>query len=156
LPRNRIAENVRLRVGPYPRTTLITSNPTEVSGRFSCNTRTLEAYVVTTTTRIGIKRDASKRSSSQVNQGTLYLTGRQIMFSFFDQLFHSFECSNPKCRHKFHGLSRWLVHANEVVCPKCGTRQNIELDQTAGKLGEDFDSANELNMKAREKKKLGT
>jgi hypothetical protein len=154
LPRNRIAENVRLRVGPYPRTTLITSNPTEVSGRFSCNTRTLKAYVVTTTTRIGIKRDASKRSSSQVNQGTLYLPGRQIMFSFFDQLFYSFECSNPKCRHKFHGLSRWLVHANEVVCPKCGTRQNIELDQTAGKLGED--SANELNMKAREKKKPGT
>ena len=65
LPRNRSAENVRSRVGPYPRTTLITSNPTEVSGRFSCNTRTLKAYVVITTTRIGIKRDASKRSSSQ-------------------------------------------------------------------------------------------
>jgi hypothetical protein len=48
---------VRLRVGPYPRTTLITSNPTVVSGRFSCNTRTPKAYVFTTTKRIGIKRD---------------------------------------------------------------------------------------------------
>ena len=64
LPRNRSAENVRLRVGPYPRTMLITSNPTVVSGRFSCNTRTPKAYVFTTTTRIGIKRDPAKRLRS--------------------------------------------------------------------------------------------
>jgi hypothetical protein len=38
------------------------------------------------------------------------------MFSFFDKLFHPFECPNPKCRHKFYGLSRWLIHGNEVVC----------------------------------------
>ena len=63
-PRNPSAENVRLRVGPYPRTTLITSNPTVVSGRFTCNTRTPKAYVFTTTTRIGIKRDPAKRPRS--------------------------------------------------------------------------------------------
>jgi hypothetical protein len=34
---------------------LITSNPTEVNGRFSCDTRTPKAYVFTTTTSIGIK-----------------------------------------------------------------------------------------------------
>ena len=62
MPRNPSAENVRLRVGPHPRTTLITSNPTVVSGRFSCNTRTPKAYAFTTTTRIGIKRDLAKRS----------------------------------------------------------------------------------------------
>ena len=56
-PRNPSAENVRLNVGPYPRTKLITSNLTVVSGRFSCNTRTRKAYVFTTTKRIGIKRD---------------------------------------------------------------------------------------------------
>jgi hypothetical protein len=60
--RNPSAENVRLRVGPYPRTTLITSNLTVVSGRFSCNTRTPKAYVFTTTSRIGIRRDPAKRS----------------------------------------------------------------------------------------------
>jgi hypothetical protein len=43
------------------------------------------------------------------------------MFSFFDKLFHPFECTNPNCRHKFYGLSRWLIHGNEVICPKCGT-----------------------------------
>ena len=63
-PRNPSAENVRLRVGPYPRTTLITSNLTVVSGRFSCNTTTPKAYVFTTTTRIGIKRDPAKRPRS--------------------------------------------------------------------------------------------
>src|ERR1044072_1106824 len=46
---------------------------------------------------------------------------QEIMFSFFDKLFHPFECTNPNCRHKFYGLSRWLIHGNEVVCPKCGT-----------------------------------
>src|SRR4029450_3044162 len=50
------------------------------------------------------------------------------MFSFFDKRFHPFECSNPNCRHRFHGLSRWLIHANEVVCPKCGTRKTIDLN----------------------------
>jgi len=63
-PRNPSAENVRLRVGPYPRTTLITSNLTVVSGRCSCNTTTPKAYVFTTTTRIGIKRDPAKRPRS--------------------------------------------------------------------------------------------
>ena len=63
-PRNPSAENMRLRVGPYPRTTLITSNLTVVSGRFSCNTTTPKAYVFTTTTRIGIKRDPAKRPRS--------------------------------------------------------------------------------------------
>jgi hypothetical protein len=56
-PRNPNAENVRLKVGPYPRAKLITSNLTVVSGRFSCNTKTPKAYVFTTTKRIGIKRD---------------------------------------------------------------------------------------------------
>ena len=78
------------------------------------------------------------------------------MFSFFAKLFHPFECPNPNCQHKFYGLSRWLIHANEVVCPKCGTRKTIDLNQTAGERGDDSDSANELNMKARRKKKLGT
>ena len=72
------------------------------------------------------------------------------MFGFFDKLFHPFECPNPNCRHKFYGLSR--IHANEVVCPKCGTRKTIELNQTAGERGGDSDSANELNMKARRKR----
>ena len=63
-PRNPSAENVRLRVGPYPRTKLITSNLTVVSGRFSCNTTTPKAYVFTTTRRIGIKRDPAKRPRS--------------------------------------------------------------------------------------------
>jgi hypothetical protein len=61
LAENPSAENVRLRVGPYQRTTLITSNLTVVSGGFSCNTTTPKAYVFTTTTRIGIKRDPEKR-----------------------------------------------------------------------------------------------
>jgi hypothetical protein len=61
LPRNRGAENVRLRVGLYSRTTLITSNPTVVSGGFSCNTRIPKAYVFTTTTRAGVKRDPAER-----------------------------------------------------------------------------------------------
>jgi hypothetical protein len=60
LPRNRNAENVRLRVGPNPLATLITSNLTKVRSRFSCNMRTPKAYVVTTTTHIGIKRDPAK------------------------------------------------------------------------------------------------
>jgi hypothetical protein len=52
---------VRLRVGLYSRTTLITSNPTVVSGGFSCNTRIPKAYVFTTTTRAGVKRDPAER-----------------------------------------------------------------------------------------------
>ena len=59
------------------------------------------------------------------------------MFSFFDKLFHPFECPNPKCRHKFYGLSRWLIHGNEVVCPKCGTCKALEVDERrASDLGE--------------------
>jgi hypothetical protein len=56
------------------------------------------------------------------------------MFSFFEKLFHPFECPNPNCRHKFYGLSRWLIHANEVVCPKCGNRKpssDIEQPESA-------------------------
>jgi len=56
------------------------------------------------------------------------------MFSFFDKLFHPFECPNPKCRHKFYGLSRWLIHGNEVVCPKCGTKSSTS--SGASELGE--------------------
>ena len=56
-PKNPSADNVRFKVGPYPRATLITSNLTAVSGRVSCNTKTHKAYVFVTTTRIGIKRD---------------------------------------------------------------------------------------------------
>ena len=52
-PKNPSAENVRLRLEPYPRAKLITSNLTAVSGRFSCNTRTPKAYVFTITKRIG-------------------------------------------------------------------------------------------------------
>ena len=64
-PKSPSAENVRLRVEPYPRATLITSNLTGVSGRFSCNTRTPKAYVFVTTTLIGIKRDAAMRLGFQ-------------------------------------------------------------------------------------------
>jgi hypothetical protein len=126
--------------------------------------RTPKAYVATTTTHIGIKRDPAKLSSEQSNpanrQSLKEFRPRHCdsksMFSFFDKLFHPFECPNPNCQHKFYGLSRWLIHANEVVCPKCGTRKTMELNQTAGDRGDDSDSANELNMKARRKKKLGT
>jgi hypothetical protein len=66
------------------------------------------------------------------------------MFSFFDKLFHPFECPNPNCRHKFYGLSRWLIHANEVLCPKCGTHAKPSSDQRAGEtqesLGESVDN----------------
>jgi hypothetical protein len=57
----RSAENARLRVGPYPPATLITSNSTAVNGRFSCNTRTPKVYVFTTTMRTGVKRDPAER-----------------------------------------------------------------------------------------------
>jgi hypothetical protein len=59
-PKNLSADNVRLRVGPYQRTTLITLNLTGVSGGFSCNTRTPKAYAFATTTRIDIKRDPAR------------------------------------------------------------------------------------------------
>jgi hypothetical protein len=39
------------------------------------------------------------------------------MFSFFDKLFHEFECPNPKCRHKFYGLSRGLFTRMKLSVP---------------------------------------
>ena len=64
-PKSPSAVNVLLRVEPYPRATLITSNPTGLSGRVSCNTRTHKAYVFVTTTLIGIKRDVAMRLGFQ-------------------------------------------------------------------------------------------
>jgi hypothetical protein len=60
-PKSPSAENVRLRVGRWPRATLTTSNLTGVTGRSSCNTRTPKAYVFVTTKRIGITIDPAKR-----------------------------------------------------------------------------------------------
>ena len=60
--------NVRLRVEPYPRPTLITSNLTGLSGRVSCNTRTHKAYVFVTTTLISIKRDMAMRLGSKIDE----------------------------------------------------------------------------------------
>ena len=72
-PKSPIAENVQLRVGPYPRATLITSDLTAVSGRFSCNTRTPKAYVFVTTTLIGIKRNAAMRLGFRTAEGIIGL-----------------------------------------------------------------------------------
>jgi hypothetical protein len=68
LPRSRSAENVQLRVEPNPPATLITSNLTKVRSRFSCNMRIPKACAVTTTLRIGIKKDAANPPSEQANQ----------------------------------------------------------------------------------------
>ena len=86
--RNRSVENVRLRVGPNPLATLITSNLTKVRSRFSCNMRTPKAYVATTTTHIGIKRDPAKLSSEQSNP-----TNRQSLKEFKPHHCDSKSCS---------------------------------------------------------------
>jgi hypothetical protein len=78
--------------------------------------------------------------------------GEAVMPSYFDQLSHPFQCKNPQCREGFDKPLRSLVHANEVVCPKCGTaEEDIRESKRTGQIGKDFDTATQLDKKISEK-----
>jgi transcription initiation factor IIE alpha subunit len=70
-----------------------------------------------------------------------------VMPSYFDQLSHPFQCKNPQCRENFEKPLRSLVIVDEVVCPKCGSTQDIRESKRTGEIGKDFDTATELDKK---------
>ena len=71
--------------------------------------------------------------------------------SRFDQMFYKFACENAECGEVFKPVLRELVNADEVVCPKCGTAIDIRESKRHGAIGKLFDTASELDKKAREK-----
>lgn len=74
------------------------------------------------------------------------------MTSYFDKLLHTFHCENPKCGHVFQEVLRRLLKAKEVVCPKCGTAIDISESKRTGEIGKDFDTADQLDKQAAQKK----
>lgn len=73
--------------------------------------------------------------------------------SYFDQMFHTFACENPKCGKEFKQILRSLLKADEVLCPHCGTAKDIrEAKRYPGKIWHDFDTAQQLDIKGKEKK----
>lgn len=72
--------------------------------------------------------------------------------SHFDQLFHTFRCQNTKCRELFNVVLRRLLEMDKVVCPKCGHPINIRESKKRGAIRKDFDTAQNLDIKAGQKK----
>ncbi len=75
-----------------------------------------------------------------------------MSISYFDQILYKFTCENTECGKVFQPVLRELVHTDEVVCPKCGTAIDIRESKRHGAIGKMFDTASELDKKAREKR----
>ena len=68
--------------------------------------------------------------------------------SRLDEYLHQFRCEAPECRKTFKKVLRSLLHADEVVCPHCGTTIDIRESKSSGDIGRDFDMANDFDNKA--------
>jgi rRNA maturation endonuclease Nob1 len=76
-----------------------------------------------------------------------------MFVSHFDQMSHTFHCQNVKCRKVFPIVLRELLKADHVVCPECGHSISIVDSKKKGALLKDFDTAQNLDIVERRKKK---
>ena len=71
--------------------------------------------------------------------------------SYYDQMLYKFTCENAECGEVFQTVLRELVHVDKAFCPKCRTAIDIRESKRHGTIGKQFDTASELDKKAREK-----
>ena len=74
------------------------------------------------------------------------------MASAFDEMQHTFTCSNAQCGERFQETIGRLVQLNEVVCPKCGTTEDIRESKRHGPIGLEINTTSNIEKERRKKK----